>query len=420
MKYISTRGGAPAVGLSEAILASLAPDGGLYVPEKFPRVKPVLSTLPEMGRTILAPYFAGDLLEDKLSEIADAAFSFPAPVRSLGPSLGLLELFHGPTAAFKDFGARFLAECVVRMPLPPNPAVLVATSGDTGGAVAAAFHGRPGIEVIVLFPKGRVSPLQEHQLTAWGGNVRAYAVRGSFDDCQRLVKQAFQDRRLRSKRPILSANSINLGRFLPQQVYFARAAMEWKARTGRNPGFVVPTGNLGNATAALYAKQIGFPIEKVALALNANTTIREFYETGTYVPAPSLPTLANAMDVGAPSNIERLEHLFPDDQKLRAGIYVVSSLDEALRREIQSFSDKHAEAICPHTAAGFAALEKIPAGDWIVAATAHPAKFREVVEPILGRQVPMPESLRAILARPAASKEIGTRYDDFLAILTKA
>lgn len=417
MRFVSTRGKAPALGFSEAILAGLAPDGGLYVPETFPRILGTSGTLVDTAIAVLAPYLAGDPLAPSLKAIVESAFTFPAPLRWLGPTLGILELVHGPTAAFKDFGARFLAECVCRLPLPPNPVVLVATSGDTGGAVASAFHGRPGIDVVVLFPKGRVSPLQEHQLTCWGGNVRAFAVRGSFDDCQRLVKQAFSDRRLREKRTLLSANSISLGRLLPQQAYFAHAAMEWKARTGRAPGFVVPTGNLGNAVAALYAREMGFPIGKVAFALNENTTLLEYSQTGNYVPAPSLPTLANAMDVGAPSNIERLQHLFPDLKGLQAATEAVSSYDEALRKEIQSFSDRYAEAICPHTAAGFAAVPKLPPGDWIVAATAHAGKFREIVEPILGRPLSLPESLRALLQKPTECKEIGIRYDDLTAVL---
>lgn len=412
MKYVSTRGKTPALGFSEAILGGLAPDGGLYVPEAIPKILAKPGTLVEVASQVLAPYLEGDPLASKLGEIIESAFTFPAPVRWLGPNLGLLELFHGPTAAFKDFGARFLAACVARLPLPPNPVVLVATSGDTGGAVASAFHGKPDIEVVILFPKGRVSPLQEHQLTCWGGNVRALAVRGSFDDCQRLVKQAFADRRLREKKTLLSANSISLGRLLPQQAYFAHAALEWKARTGRAPGFVVPTGNLGNAVAALYVREMGFPVSHVVFALNANTTVLEYWRTGTYVPAPSLPTLANAMDVGAPSNLERLQHLFPERKALQSATSAVSSLDEKLRREIQAFSDKYADAICPHTAAGFAALAGLAPGDWIVAATAHAAKFREVVEPILGRPIPLPESLGALLEKPASSKEMGIRYDD--------
>ncbi|HEX6037672.1 pyridoxal-phosphate dependent enzyme, partial [Longimicrobium sp.] len=276
MKYVSTRGGGAAATLSQAVERGLAPDGGLYVPAQFPELAPGAldgaDTLPDVAARLLAPFFAGDALEDALGDICREAFTFPVPLKELRGGTAVLELFHGPTAAFKDVGARFLAATMSRIggedarPLT----ILVATSGDTGGAVAAAFHGRPGVEVAVLYPAGMVSPRQEKQLTTWGGNVRAFAVRGAFDDCQRLVKAAMADDELRAARRLSSANSISIGRLPPQMAYYAWASREYVRRHGRAPGFVVPTGNLGNALAALWARRMGMPIREVVLATNAN------------------------------------------------------------------------------------------------------------------------------------------------------
>ncbi|MDQ3804815.1 MAG: pyridoxal-phosphate dependent enzyme, partial [Acidobacteriota bacterium] len=254
MKYVSTRSSSPALGLSAAVQASLAPDGGLYVPEQFPafaaRDFDGLESLPEIAERFLRPFFEGDELAPHLGAVCREAFSFAVPLSELDETTAVLELFHGPTAAFKDVGARFLAACVSR--LPGRRTVLVATSGDTGGAVAAAFHGRTGVEVVILFPLGLVSPRQQQQLTCWGGNVRAFAVRGDFDACQRVVKLAFADREWGRAKGLLSANSINLGRLLPQAAYHAAAGLWYLRRRGARPGLVVPTGNLGNAVAGFW------------------------------------------------------------------------------------------------------------------------------------------------------------------------
>jgi threonine synthase len=262
MRFRSTRDAKLTAGFGEALERGLAPDGGLYVPIEWPRVLPAAfgarDALASIGAKMLAPFVEGDPLSEPLPEITTEAFDFPAPVVALGNSgrLAVLELFHGPTAAFKDFGARFLAACLSRLRAPDaRPlTILVATSGDTGGAVAAAFHGRPGIEVAVLFPKGLVSPTQERQLTCWGGNVRSFSVRGTFDDCQRLVKQAFLDRDWQEERALSSANSINLGRLLPQAVYYAAASLAVWRRHGEPASFIVPSGNLGNAVACIWAR----------------------------------------------------------------------------------------------------------------------------------------------------------------------
>jgi len=421
MNFISTRNAAPAVTLSQAIAAGLAPDGGLYVPQTMPPARDLMPGRDIAGTAtaLLAPFFAGDALEGELASICREAFDFPAPLRSLGtPDDHVLELFHGPTAAFKDFGARFLAASMARLrrdeatPLT----ILVATSGDTGAAVAAAFHRQPGLRVVVLYPDGRVSPRQAHQLGCFGGNITALRVAGSFDDCQALVKRALNDAELQAQAPLSSANSISLGRLLPQMSYYAHAALTHRAETGRALNVVIPTGNLGNAMAAILARTLGVPLGRIVLATNANRVLPDFFAGGGYAPAASVSTLANAMDVGAPSNFERLRWLYAGaDAALRAA-YTASSVDDATIREViaRRFRD-HDEVHCPHTATAVKVLEDLRVrgerGDWAVAATAHPAKFESVVEPLIGREVEVPPALAELLARPAQADPIPADYD---------
>jgi threonine synthase len=421
MNFISTRNAAPAATLSHAIAAGLAPDGGLYVPETLPSPRALAPgrDVADTAAALLAPFFAGDVLAAELPAICREAFDFPVPLRPLGtPDDHVLELFHGPTAAFKDFGARFLAACMARLrrseakPLT----ILVATSGDTGAAVAAAFHGQPGLRVVVLYPDGRVSPRQAHQLGCFGDNITALRVAGSFDDCQALVKRALNDAELQAQAPLSSANSISLGRLLPQMSYYAHAALTHRAATGRPLDFVVPTGNLGNAMAAILARSLGVPLGRIVLATNANRVLPDFFAGGDYAPAASVATLANAMDVGAPSNFERLRWLYAgDDAALRAA-FTAASVDDATIREViaRRYRD-HGEVHCPHTATAVKALEDLRAqgesGDWAVAATAHPAKFESVVEPLIGHTVEVPPALAELLARPAYAEPIGNDYD---------
>ena len=321
MLFASTRDAGLTATLSEAIRQGIAPDGGLYVPQRFPRFRPQdfdgAGSLADIAERLLAPYFAGDQLADRLTEIVNDAFNFPAPLKRLTAAserVSVLELFHGPTAAFKDFGARFLAACLERQTHHSERPVtiLVATSGDTGGAVAAAFHGRRWARVVVLFPEGLVSPRQQQQLTCWGGNVHSLAVGGTFDDCQRLVKEAFSDAELNEDFELSSANSINIGRLLPQTVYYAASSLAIWRDERQAPGFVVPSGNLGNVVACIWAREMGLPVGPIELAHNANVTVPRFLDTGQWRPQPSVATLASAMDVGNPSNMERLENLHPD------------------------------------------------------------------------------------------------------------
>jgi threonine synthase len=357
---------------------------------------------------VLAPFFGGDRLERELPAMVAEAFTFPAPLVPLrGGGDFVVELFHGPTAAFKDFGARFLAACVRRLhPVGGGTrTVLVATSGDTGGAVAAAFHRMPGVRVVLLYPDGRVSARQAHQLGAFGDNVTTLRVAGSFDDCQRMVKAAFADPQLEGL-PLTSANSISLGRLLPQLAYHAHAA--WSS--GGTLNLVVPTGNLGNALAAVWARELGAPIGEIVLATNANLTLAEFFESGVYRGRPSVATLANAMDVGNPSNLERLVWTFQDPQVLRRRLRVRVASDEHISRAIQQGEHRHGQVFCPHTAAGVHVLEQLRAqgagGSWAVAATAHPAKFESVVEPLVGHPVPIPPALGELLARPSHAESL--------------
>jgi threonine synthase len=422
-------------GFAQALLKGLAPDGGLYVPQQWPVHQPAqlcariglppeeyltAAGLARIAELLLAPLVQDSPLAAELAGITAQAFSFPAPLVGLEPQgrLGVLELFHGPTAAFKDFGARFLAACMSRLRTPGQRPlnILVATSGDTGGAVAAAFHRLPGVAVSVLFPKGLVSPLQEHQLTCWGENVKSFAVRGTFDDCQRMVKAAFMDAQLNQRFELSSANSINLGRLLPQAVYYAAASLQGWSQHGEPVSFVVPAGNLGNSVAGLWARRLGMPIGEFVLAHNLNRTVPDLLESGSFEPRPSIPTLASAMDVGNPSNLERLRSLYPDLAQLRATISAAVVTDEQIRARIRLGFEEYGQIWCPHTATAAEVYARLaPArrhsGRWVVVATAHPAKFREIVEPLIGRRIALPESLARLLELPAQAHEIAADLD---------
>lgn len=421
MKFVSTRGTIEPTPLDVALAAGLAPDGGLYLPESVPVFSSDLAgaTLAQTAQAMLAPYFEQSRLRDALPGICAGAFDFPAPLRGLkGRDDHLLELFHGPTAAFKDYAARFLAECLSRLrdAAAADVTILVATSGDTGAAVGAAFHRRPGFRVVVLYPDGRVSPRQAHGLGCFGDNVRALRVAGSFDDCQRLVKQALSDDTLRARVPLSSANSISLGRLLPQMAYYAHTALEFRAQRGTTLNFVVPTGNLGNALACWLARRMGLPIGDIVLACNANDVLPRYFAGDDYAPQPSVATLANAMDVGAPSNFERLRAWHRSDAELRMAMRAYRVGDDAIRAAIGRASVKHGVVPCPHTAVGLHVLEELRTqGDerpWAVVATAHPAKFDGIVEPLVEREIAPPPALAAWLARPAHADPLPARFED--------
>ncbi|WP_242109954.1 threonine synthase [Luteimonas aquatica] len=440
MKFVSTRGQIPPTAIDDALSAGLAPDGGLYVPERIPMLASWQPTarLADTAQAVLAPYFAESSLRDRLAAICDQAYSFDAPLRPMrgdgaGPDRDFLfELFHGPTAAFKDYAARFLAGALAGLRAAdaatgtaPTNTILVATSGDTGAAVAAAFHRRPGFQVVILYPDGKVSPRQAHGLGCWGENVRAFRIDGSFDDCQRLAKQALADGDLRRLVPLSSANSISLGRLLPQAAYYAHAATRFAAEHGDALNVIVPTGNLGNACAALVARRMGAPVGEIRLATNANDTLPRYFAGEDYAPRPTRATLANAMDVGAPSNFERLRHWHDgDDARLRGAIQVQGVDDATIRATIAAAPRRHGVVPCPHTATGLFLLERLrEQGDerpWAVAATAHPAKFESIVEPLVGHPVEPPPALAASLAQPARADALPADYAALRALLAAA
>jgi threonine synthase len=414
LKFSSSRGDAPPVALSEAVRQGLAPDGGLYVPTRLPHVDAKalhgLRRLPDIAKGALDGFFAGDRLQPLLPDIAEAALDFPAPttaVEMCSDPLFVLEVFHGPTAAFKDFGARFLAETLERLQKSAEPpmTILVATSGDTGGAVAAAFHLRPWVRIVILYPKGLVSARQEQQLTCWGDNVIALRIDGTFDDCQRLVKEAFVDFALRAKHRFSSANSINIGRLLPQMVYYAASSLEIERRTGAKACYIVPAGNLGNAFAAIWARAVGFPIHRIVLAHNANRAVPDFLRSGEWLPRPSIPTLASAMDVGNPSNMERIRTLYPTFASISEHLSADSVDDATIRRRIGEDFMQFGREWCPHTATAAEVYRRLSERDrrehpWVLVATAHPAKFNDIVEPIIGKPVEVPPALGRLLTLP--------------------
>jgi threonine synthase len=418
MLFHSTRNPEHRVGLSAAIAQGIAPDGGLYVPDSLPKFTAKdfdgLTDMADIAIKLITPFAEGDALAPVLADVCRDAFNFPAPLVTLNGTPGpasVLELFHGPTSAFKDFGARFLAASMerIRAGKPNKLTILVATSGDTGGAVAAAFHRRPWVEVGVLYPKGLVSDRQAAQLACWGDNVRTFSVHGNFDECQRMVKEAFADAELKQARELSSANSINVGRLLPQMVYYVRSALEIWRTTGKPANFIIPSGNLGNAMACIWARATGLPIGEVMLATNANRTIPDFLDSGDWQPRASVATLASAMDVGNPSNMERLRALYKFEQ-IREQVTAISVDDVTIRARIKHDVQALQQVWCPHTATAAEVYWNLPkakqANHWVLVSTAHPAKFNDIVEPLIGRSVPVPPPLAQLLSLPRYETEI--------------
>jgi threonine synthase len=412
MRLISTRGGAASVGFAEAALRSVAPDGGLYLPAELPCLPDVDALLklpwPRRAAAILERVLGDEPDAAELAAAAEAAFDFPLPLVSVGDSWAL-ELFHGPSLAFKDFGARYLASVLGllrRKRGSPDATVLVATSGDTGAAVARAFWRREGFRVVVLYPDGRVSALQERQFATLGGNVLALRVRGSFDDCQALARACFADRALASRLGLISANSLNVARLVAQVPYYFEAAAALRARGIAQPwAIAVPSGNFGNLCAGLLARKLGLPVSLLA-AVNSNRTVPDHLESGRYRPRPSVATLSSAMDVGDPSNWERVLSLFGGDlQALRAALRW-GSVDDAATRATQDELNALGYLADPHSAVAYRVLrDRARAGEaGVFLATAHPAKFADVIEGSLGVRVPLPPALVESLALPLRSE----------------
>jgi len=431
---MSVNGRSAPVDFETALFTGLAFDGGLYVPEQVPRLGDLRPEpgLHETGVEILGA-FLDDLDPAVLRRVVEDAWNFPLPLRPLDDDVFLLELFHGPTLAFKDVGARFMARIMAhyRERSARRVTLIVATSGDTGSAVAHGFHGVAGIDVFVLYPSGRVSRLQEAQMATLGGNVHAVEVRGTFDDCQALVKRALTDPDITGALTLTTANSINIGRLLPQIVFYALGWRLWRAarpndpEPGGEPRFVVPSGNFGNLTAALYAQAMGVPVGRAVAATNANDVVPEYLRTGAYHPRASVQTLSTAMDVGAPSNLARIQALLGDDAAaIRERVEPVAVDDAATLAEIRLTHARTEVILDPHTAVGVAAARRVRAAGetapLVVAATAHPGKFPEIVEQALGFAPPPPPALREALSRPKQSRLMDPDYATWKAMLKDA
>jgi threonine synthase len=430
MNWVSTRGAAPPVPFIDALFAGTAPDGGLYIPERLdPLPAGTVDALRgagvvDMGTRIIGHLLRGEITPEALRPLIAEALDFPIPLVRVTDRVWALELFHGPTMAFKDVGARVQARLLHHFTDGTPLTILVATSGDTGSAVAQAFHRVPDTRVFVLYPEGKVSDVQEAQMASLGDNVTAVAMRGTFDDCQRLVKQAFADDELRQHVWLTPANSINLGRLLPQVIYyFILARLSGSAEGGPRrsvdreggPIVSVPSGNFGNLTAGVIARRLGLPLKKFVAATNVNDTVPQYLRTGDYQPKPSVRTVANAMDVGAPSNWERIQAIYGSNiADIRHDISGCAYTDAQIIEEIGSVFRRHEYLLDPHSAIAWLALQNAldsdPDARGVFVATAHPGKFREVVEPAIGRTVPLPRPLQEALGRPRHSVSMDVDY----------
>src|SRR5688500_4600774 len=426
MNWVSTRGASPPVPFIDALFAGTAPDGGLYLPE---RLEPLPAEALQRVRgadivtiatVVGAHLLRGEITEAALEPLVRDALDFPIPLVKVTDRVWALELFHGPTMAFKDVGARVQARLLHHFTDGTPLTILVATSGDTGSAVAQAFHRVPDTRVVVLYPAGKVSDVQEAQMASMGDNILAVAVDGTFDDCQRLVKTAFADDELRRHVWLTPANSINLGRLLPQVFYYFLVAA---VGGQQGPVVAVPSGNFGDLTAGLIAKRLGLHVRQFVAATNVNDAVPRYLDTGLYDPKASVRTVANAMDVGAPSNFERMQWIYGGDlEALRRDVTGFAYEDARVVAEIGRVYREHGYILDPHAAIGWLAVnDGMRAEDagtvGVFLATAHPAKFREVVEPAIGKAVPLPPALAEAITRPRYSMKLSSDYADLRALL---
>ena len=418
-QFYSTKSPQKLVDLKEAVLRSLPADNGLYMPQKIGKLEDSFwkkwreFSFAEMGFQIASAIFEDGVPSQDLEEIVYDAINFPAPLVEVSQAQYVLELFHGPTLAFKDFGARFMARLMRWLTRHDQGllTILVATSGDTGGAVASAFHGVEGTRVVILYPKGKVSDLQEKQLTTLGDNIIALEVDGTFDDCQRLVKSVFLKRQMSEELNLTSANSINISRLVPQSFYYFEAARQLPV--DQKPVFVVPSGNFGNLTAGLLAELIGLPVEHFVAATNVNDVVPKYLESGMYEPRASLSTISNAMDVGAPSNFDRMLNLFGGHwEQMKGRVSGFSFDDQETRATIQNVFKQTGYSLDPHGAVGWLASnawrESNPDSQTVVLETAHPSKFIDVMEEELGKGViEIPERLACLSQRKKVAVQLG-------------
>ena len=428
MLYHSTNKRSPKVDFREATIKGLAPDKGLYFPEKIPNFpKELLLNFKSWSNEAIAlhmirPYVGHTIPPVTLQRIVSETVNFEFPLVQIDDDISCLELFHGPTLAFKDVGARFMSRCLgyfVR-DIKKRVTVLVATSGDTGGAVANGFYEVDGVNVVILYPSGKVSNIQELQLTTNGHNITAIEVNGTFDDCQQLVKQAFADEQLNRQLFLTSANSINVARWLPQQFYFAFALKQWKENIP--PVIAVPSGNFGNLCAGLLAFRSGLPIKHFIAACNANDTVPHYFQTGRFQPKPAVATISNAMDVGNPSNFARMLELFNHDySKLNSLITSYSISDETTKQVIRQIFTHQGYTLDPHGAVGYISLREYlhehedQKGFFL--GTAHPIKFADVLEPLVGNGMSLPDSVQALKGKQKLSIKMEPRFSDLRQIL---
>jgi len=437
MNYYSLNNESPSVSFKEATIKGQAPDKGLYFPERIPLCpKDLIENIDgyskeEIAFSVIQPYVGDTIPESELKKIVAETVNFDFPLVAVTPDVSSLELFHGPTLAFKDVGARFMSRCLgyfVRGN-KKEVTVLVATSGDTGGAVANGFYDVPGVKVVILYPSGKVSSVQELQLTTLGKNISALEVNGSFDDCQRIVKQAFMDPDLNKELFLTSANSINVARWLPQQFYYFFAYQQWADK--KNPPVIsVPSGNFGNICAGLLAHRSGLPVRHFIAACNANAVVPDYLSSGRYAPQKAVATLSNAMDVGDPSNFVRVLEIFHKEfDSLKKVLTSYSISDEETKKAIRDVYTNYGYLPDPHGAVGWLALEKYRAEQMTATAgspaasdspgikgifleTAHPVKFYDVVEPIIDETVPMPDNVKSLLGRQKQSVKIEGNFSE--------
>ncbi|MFA6427856.1 MAG: threonine synthase [Candidatus Magasanikbacteria bacterium] len=429
MKFYSTQQNSPIVGLQEAVMNGLAPDGGLYMPIHIPQLS---SNFFKAARTLSFQdiafevgkhFFMPDIGEEMLQSIIKDAYNFEIPLVALNERLYVMELFHGPTGAFKDFAARFMARLFGFFVEKSGRKVtiLVATSGDTGSAVAHGFLNINNINVVILYPSGKVSPLQEKQLTGMGGNIKALEVKGTFDDCQKLVKQAFLDMELKEKTTLASANSINIARLLPQSFYYVYLSI--LLNTGGRPIVVsVPSGNFGNLTAGIIAKRMGVPIDKFVASTNVNDVIPCYLQTGKFEPKPSIATISNAMDVGNPSNFVRMLELYDHDvKKMKSDVFGANFSDQEVREAISNVYEQFSYIMDPHGAVAYLGLirymSKNPECQGVFLETAHPAKFLDEVEKSIHEPVAIPKQLKKYLKCKKEAVLIENTFDDLENVL---
>ena len=422
MKLYSTNNNENQVTLKEAVLKSLAVDKGLYMPNHIPTLsKDFIEnlnqySLPEIAFAVCSNLFNDTIPANELMRMVSTAINFPAPVVPITHNISTLELFHGPSLAFKDFGARFMAQLMSYFTKDEDNelTILVATSGDTGGAVAAGFYDTPGINVIILYPSGKVSNIQEKQLTTLGKNISTCEIEGNFDDCQRLVKTAFLDPDLNKKYNLSSANSINIARLIPQSFYYFEA---YKQRQSEKPlAFCIPSGNFGNLTAGLLAKKMGLPVERFIAATNVNKVVPDYLESGIYEPIQSKATIANAMDVGNPSNFTRMQQLYPTIEEIRNHIVGYWYGDQTIKVKMKEVYKEFSYVLDPHGAIGYLAAEKYLEKhdhEVIFFETAHPCKFKDDVESAIGDSITIPKSIKEILTKEKHSTKLNSSFSSF-------